>query len=282
MTSTRRKLTLIISAYENPQALDALFTRLVKGSRLPDQVVVADDGSGAGTKGVVDSWRARAHFPVKHVWHTKEGYRRARIINLAISVSSGDYLVFMDGDSLPQKHFIADHYALAQEGCFLQGGRANIGQAQVEPILEDRRTILGAFLRGQLHGLRQAIRLPKVFVQNDNTMDAVCGGNLAIWRDDLVAINGFDETYQGWGLEDCDITARLYNLGRTRKLVQGKAVLFHLSHVPLSRADYEDNHERLQEAIEHSRTHCDCGLDQHVEHELQLDAEAEEEEVEAT
>ena len=41
--------------------------------------------------------------------------------------------------------------------------------------------------------------------------------NLAAWRDDLVRVNGLDETYSGWGLEDSDLVIRLLHAGVKHK-----------------------------------------------------------------
>ena len=39
-----------------------------------------------------------------------------------------DYIIFLDGDCLPHKHFINDHLNLAEIGYFVQGRRCFINE----------------------------------------------------------------------------------------------------------------------------------------------------------
>ena len=41
--------------------------------------------------------------------------------------------------------------------------------------------------------------------------------NFAVWQRDFAGVNGFDETFQGWGHEDADLVLRLTHLGILRK-----------------------------------------------------------------
>ena len=47
------------------------------------------------------------------------------------------------------------------------------------------------------------------------------GCNLGLWRRDFEKVNGFDETYVGWGFEDHDLAVRLLRCGIKRKEVDG-------------------------------------------------------------
>jgi hypothetical protein len=94
-------------------------------------------------------------------------------------------------------------------------------------------------------------------------LHGILGCNLAIWREDLVAVNGYDEAYEGWGKEDSDLAARLYHLGRRRKMVHGRAILYHLNHPAASRAQLPDAERRLQQTINSKKIRCEKGLDQY-------------------
>ena len=85
-----------------------------------------------------------------------------------------------------------------------------------------------------------------------------------IWRSDLVSVNGFDEAFEGWGLEDSDLGNRLYHLGRDRKLVYGRAVIHHLNHRQISRDQLSKNQGRLRNVKEHKTVACALGLRGHV------------------
>ncbi|MGA2052824.1 MAG: glycosyltransferase, partial [Opitutales bacterium] len=212
-------LSLIVSTYNNPAALDAILARLAAdASARPHQVLVADDGSGPATRAVVEKWSRQAPFPVLHAWHEDRGFRKTRILNAALAQTTGDYVVFLDGDCLPARRFIADHLALAERGAFVQGRRAFVAESKVADLLAGRATIPGLVLTGHVSGLFKAIRWPVPVIRRNQAQRGLIGCNLAIWRDDLLAVNGFDQAYEGWGIgEDSDLGSRLYNLGRHRK-----------------------------------------------------------------
>jgi len=261
-------LTLVIGVYECPQALDAVLARVMRGTSLPEAILIADDGSGAGTSGVADAWRARAPMPVRHIWQEHEGFRHARILNKAIAASSEDYLVFLDGDMLPETHFIADHRRLAERGCFVQGHRSNIPQKLVRRCLEKESTLTFARLLGRVRPLGDSIRWPRPGLRyRENCLHAL-GGNLGVWREDADVVNGFDETFTGWGGEDEEFVARLCHAGRRAKHVHGWAIAWHLDHPQVSQANYADNRERLEESLASGRIACPVGLAQHRENTL--------------
>lgn len=257
------RLSLIVSTYNNPVALDAILARLVKDpAGPPDEIIVADDGSGPATRDVVDKWVRQAPFPVKHVWHEDVGFRKTRILNAAIKQAEGDYIVFLDGDCLPEGRFIADHRALAERGTFVQGRRAFIAENKVPEILSGRASLKRLMLTGHVSGLFKAIRWPLPIIKRNQAQRGLIGCNLAIWRDDLLAVNGFDEAYEGWGIgEDSDLCSRLYNLGRQRKFVYGRALVFHLNHPQLCKKHVEESMRRLEETIRSKKVRCEIGLE---------------------
>ncbi len=88
---------------------------------------------------------------------------------------------------------------------------------------------------------------------------------MAFWRADIVAVNGFDEDYTGWGTgEDSDIGTRLYHLGRPRKFVYGRAITFHLNHPPAPRGHHAASLARLAQTIADRKIRCAHGLDRHL------------------
>ena len=91
-------------------------------------------------------------------------------------------------------------------------------------------------------------------------MYGILGCNLGIWRDDLIAVNGFDEDFEGWGREDSDLGARLYNLGLQRKMVYGRALVYHLNHTENSRESLNQNDEKLSETIKNKKIRCRAGI----------------------
>jgi GT2 family glycosyltransferase len=201
---------------------------------------------------------------VKHVWHEDQGFRKTRILNAAVALAEGDYVVFLDGDCLPARRFVADHLALAEKGTFVQGRRAFVAEKKVADLLAGRASLAQLMLTGQVHGLLKGIRWPAPVIRRNQAQRGLIGCNLAIWRDDLLAVNGFDETYEGWGIgEDSDLGTRLYHLGRQRKFVYGRALVFHLDHPQLNKDHVPASLRQLEETKTTRRILARRGLDQH-------------------
>jgi glycosyltransferase involved in cell wall biosynthesis len=263
---TLPSVSLIVSTYNNPAPLDAILARLAAdASARPHEVIIADDGSGLPTRDVVEKWIRQAPFPVLYAWHEDQGFRKTRILNAAVARATGDYVVFLDGDCLPARRFIGDHIALAEPGTFVQGRRAFVDEASVADLLSGQTTLPRLALTGHVSGLFKAIRWPAPIIRRNQAQRGLIGCNLAIWRDDLLAVNGFDQAYEGWGIgEDSDLGSRLYNLGRHRKFVYGRALVFHLNHPQLNKAHVPDSLRRLDETIRSKKICCEDGLNNHL------------------
>jgi GT2 family glycosyltransferase len=186
-------------------------------------------------------------------------------LNRAIALAHSEYLVFLDGDTIPHPRFVADHRALAGKSQFVQGHRALIGEKAAAWFGEnnfsaDRRR---AILQNQISGLKNSFRWPFAFRKINHRLRGIRGCNLAIWRSDLVRVNGYNEAFVGWGREDSELAVRLKNSGVRRLNVRGRALCYHLWHPPVSRAELAGNDEILARAILEEHTRCDRGLDQH-------------------
>jgi glycosyltransferase involved in cell wall biosynthesis len=262
------RLALIINTAQQPEYLQRVLHAVAAQSSLPEEVILADDGSGDDTREIFARWNAGSNLRREHVWQKKEGFRRARILNLAIARASSDYVVFLDGDTVPHPEFIADHRRLACRGTFIQGHRALVRRAAsawfgANGVLCDRRR---AFWRGQIQGIKHAFRWPWPLVRARMDLHGIRGCNLAVWREDLVRCNGYNEQFVGWGREDSELAVRLMNLGLRRLDARGWAICWHLWHPPAARSGLPANDELLAQAQRNRATRCDKGLAQHVPH----------------
>lgn len=122
-------VSAIVTTYNRPDALREVLHGLVRQTRLPNQVLIADDGSGPETRLLVENFAQQAPFSIQHVWQADEGFRAAAIRNRAIEQASGEYLVFLDGDCIPSLQFIADHLKVARPGCWVQGKRVLVSES---------------------------------------------------------------------------------------------------------------------------------------------------------
>ena len=259
------KISLVISTFNQPAALEKTFAGVARQTQPPQEILISDDGSDDETRRLVESFSKTSRPPVKHLWHPHDGFRKTIILNKTVAAASGDYLIFTDADCVPHPKFVADHAVLAEKGFWVQGRRCFVREEFVPKFSAKKIPAFGWMLAGKITGATKGVRWPLAIVRRDTRQRGIIGCNMAFWREDIVAVNGFDEDYTGWGTgEDSDIGTRLYHLGRRRKFVYGRAVTFHLNHPPAPRGHHAASLARLAETIANRKIRCEHGLDRHL------------------
>jgi glycosyltransferase involved in cell wall biosynthesis len=259
-------LGLIINTWNQPDYLGRVLKAVARQSSIPNEVLLADDGSDERTRTVFAHWVANFPGSGTHVWQEHQGFRRARILNQAIAQAKSQYLVFLDGDTVPHPQFVSDHRRLARNRTFIQGHRALIEKKGADwfgsgDFARERRR---ALLQCQLQGIKHAYRWPRAWQRRRRDLRGIRGCNLAIWRDHLVQVNGYNEDFVGWGREDSELAVRLMNLNVERIDVRGWALCYHLWHPPASRTSVPANDELLAQAQRDKAARCSAGLDRHL------------------
>jgi len=259
------KLSLIISTYNQPDALAKAFLGFALQKNWPDEILIADDGSTDSTRELIARWRGEVSVPVHHYWHPDNGFLKTTILNKSVAVATGEYIVFMDGDCVPHPQFIADHRALAERGFWVQGRRCFVREPFVADFVPGKTSVWQWALQGRVSRPHKSFRLPFPLIFRNKKQRGIIGCNMAYWRDDIVAVNGFDESYVDRGMgADSDLGSRLYNLGRPRKFVYGRALVYHLDHTIMPRPHFAENRARLLEVINTGKTRCERGLNQYL------------------
>ncbi len=268
---TRPSTTLLISTYNRPDALDACLTSIGRLHQLPDEVVIADDGSGVATAEVVRRHEKLLPVPLLHIWHEDQGFRLAAIRNKAIAASRGDYVIQIDGDEVLHPRFISDHLRYARKGTFAKGCRVMLGEQITEKICASpskELPELGWQSRGiekdRIKGIRirpAAWWFANFFKRHDYY---ALGGNMAFWRDDLIAVNAYDERFEGWGREDDDIAHRLGRYGLIKRDLRFTAVCYHLWHPENSRSQVDANDTFFKEQSRLGIYRCEDGIDKRL------------------
>lgn len=233
-------ISVVVATYNRPDALAAVLRACFLQDDLGFEIIIADDGSSDNTRQTIAALQRRAPVPLRHVWQDDLGFRLARVRNLGIAAAAGDYLVFLDGDCVPQRDFIAQHRKLAEPGHMVTGSRVLLSPELTARALAGQVDLatLGAAakLRLRLGGhlnkfLQLQLRWPDLGrARRRFSWRRIKGCNLAIWRSDLERINGFDESFRGWGHEDADIVLRLFHAGVTRKDGAFATEVLHLWH----------------------------------------------------
>ena len=114
-------VSVVITTYNRSDALLAVLSALTRQSDRHFEVIVADDGSTpAHQQRIVQSAAALA-LKLVHVWHPDVGFTASKVRNRGVAAARGNYIVFLDGDCVPEQDFIARHRQLAQPGFFTNG-----------------------------------------------------------------------------------------------------------------------------------------------------------------
>ena len=248
-------VSVVVTTYNRSDALLAVLDGLSRQTDRQFDVVVVDDGSKEQhQQAIFDSSIARALKAV-HVWHPDVGFTAARARNRGVRAAAGDYIIFLDGDCVPERDFIARHKSLAQRGCFVNGSRVLLSRELAQLVLRGQETVDGrsAFywlkqrFTGNASKLTGVLRLPDTALRLNRafTWKGLRSCNMAVWRHDFETIDGFDESYTGWGHEDADFALRLHNAGVVRKNGFCATEVFHLWHKEASRDKESHNAERV-------------------------------------
>ncbi len=259
-------VSLIITTYNWPEALQLSIHSVFSQSLLPAEIIVADDGSGEETVRVVSELCRQSPVPLVHSWQEDDGFRLAMSRNKAIAKARGDYIILIDGDIILERHFIEDHCSFATRGCFVQGTRVLLNEELSAQTLVRGELNLNFFSRG-VENKKNCIRLPllsRYCSFRSARIRGVKTCNFSFWKRDCLRINGFNEAFVGWGREDSEFTARLLNIGIERQNVRFKAIGYHLHHEMNTRDRLSVNDAILQETIARKRVWCDRGISQYL------------------
>jgi glycosyltransferase involved in cell wall biosynthesis len=254
-------IAVLISAYNNAPLLRRCLLALTVQTDANFQVVIADDGSNESVKNML----ARPEFrqlAIEHHWQEDQGFRKTRILNRALAAMQADYVILTDADCLPRNDFIAQHRAIAKPGTFVSGGIVNIPIPVHEQFTDDDLVSQRVFdvrflaeLDPSLSKQRGRLARPGRWTPLWNMLTyryaALRGNNAAIWRDDLVAVNGFDEGFVHHGSEDRDLGQRLSNYGCRGRMLKYSVLALHMDHKrpyfdpAASRANRERSRQRF-------------------------------------
>lgn len=251
------RLGLVVLTYNRSDALLAVLRSLAAQCRGDEVVVVADDGSASDHVQALREGMPAFAVPVQHVWHPDVGFTAGRARNLgarAARQAGADYLVFLDGDCVPGPRWLAAHRQLAEAGCFVNGSRVlldpaltaqvcsglDLGGAGIADWLQWR-------LKGQVNKLSHLWCWPAMPGRHEAAFRwrGIRSCNFGLAWQDFSEVNGFDETFSGWGHEDADLVLRLHNIGLRRKNGHWATEVLHLWHREASRANESANRARV-------------------------------------
>lgn len=255
--------SLIISTYNWPEALELCLKSILRQTVMPFEVIVADDGSNDDTKILIESYQHKFHIPVIHIWHEDLGFRLAEIRNKAIKNASGDYVIQIDGDVILHKKFIEDHLYFAKENRFTKGTRCLIGEKKSKELIKHKNINISPFnidITFREHGIRFKNYYNLFDPKEKATSDGILGSNMAFFKKDFIAINGYNNDFEGWGAEDKELAQRFVNYGLKQRKMKFIGIQFHIFHPVADRKNHDIQMSHINELIKNKNYYCKNGI----------------------
>ena len=257
------RASLIISFYNKTEWLKLLLAALERQSTIHFEVIIADDGSASSAVEEIKKIQATSPLNIQHLWHADNGFMKTVMLNKAIVASRSSYLIFIDGDCIPHHRFVEDHLRLSKENRVLAGRRVNLSE-RISKTLTEEKIINGVlerffFLRlvkdavtGKSKDVEKGIYVNSGFANRlfASVTKGILGCNFSIAKNDIVALNGFDERYRHPGVgEDTELRKRIVNKGMEIFSPKFCLVQYHLWHPRLSREKEPENLLLLDETL---------------------------------
>ncbi|EAH6293003.1 glycosyltransferase family 2 protein [Campylobacter lari] len=252
---------LIITTYNQKERLALVLDSVKNLEPLPDEVLIADDGSREDTVKLIQAYQKDFPCKLEHIWQEDKGFRLSEIRNKAIKASKSEYIIVIDGDMVLEKSFVADHLKFAQKKVFLQGSRVILNEKESKELLSKNDFSL-AFNKKGFKNQRNIFlakciykfsKLAKKFFKKSQLIKGIRGCNMSFYKSDFEAIEGFNEKFIGWGREDSEFVARfLFNEGVFKRL-KFNALAYHIYHEENSKNMLEINHQIYLETIKNKK-----------------------------
>ena len=253
-----------MSTYERPDALRAVLAGLTNQTRTDFEVIAVDDGSGIPTKDAVEESRAFFGGRLVHAWQADDERRVAAARNLGIAQMRSNYAIFLDGDCVPRQGFVEGHLRDAAPKTLVRGSRVLLSKIITEKSLAEQNSIHRWHMIGNIRR-RLPNQVNRVFpmlmpgpaIGRDSQPShwrSVRSCNCALWREDLLALGGFDESSVGWAHEDSDLAIRAISFGLRVRRARSATCVLHLWHRERSRSDEGANWDRLLQVERERRT----------------------------
>ncbi len=249
--------SVVISVYNKLDFFRLVLAGFERQTNKDFELLIADDGSGgefvAGAKAALDA----SGISYQYIWHEDMGWRKNKALNACFVAAKAPWIIVIDGDCIPHSAFVAQHLAHAAPRTMLTGRRMNLKPAPSRWLTPDR--VRAGYLEwgyvffwpwhltGYYTLYFKGWYLPWLDKILNRGPKGLLGCNMSMAKEDLLAINGFDERYNSPGTgEDSDPDYRLRLLGVKERPIVNLAVQYHLWHRELTHPNA--NHRIIEEA----------------------------------
>jgi len=260
------RLSLIITTYNRPESLELVLRSVVSQTIIPEEVIIADDGSVSTTKTLVSRFQQDSELNIVYSWQEDKGFRAAKSRNKAIAKSNTDYIILVDGDVILHPKFIEDHISEAKLGYFVQGSRVLLTKKKTKRAIDQGKINYSFFSIGLLNRQNALYSsfLSSLMHRDKNFLGGIKSCNMAFFKQDCINVNGFNNDFKGWGREDSEFIVRLFNNGIRRKSLHFSAIQYHLWHNENKNTLIDRNDSILQNALFNRLQWCDNGIDRYL------------------
>ena len=264
----KANVAIVIAVYNWVGALNLVFKSIEKQSIFPNEIIIADDGSGQDIKNLINSFKKKSQLKVIHIWQKNMGFRKPMCLNKAIAKSVSEYIITIDGDMILHPKFIEDHLNFRRRNSFVNGMRAKISSEATIDMIENENHIVKTFdkrLKSKRYSLRNFFLCKlfsgkKIFRKFYNFN----GCNMAFYRKDYIKVNGYNEDIVGWGRDESEFASRLINNNITRRDLRFNAVAYHLDHEGASRNRLNINHSIFLSTLKNKMKKCKNGINKYI------------------
>jgi len=223
----------------------------------PTSITLAADSDDPRIQGAVARAAQKIGRQIRLVLRAQcDNSRRAQNRNNAVRAIDADQLrpddalIFLDGDCIPDPSACAAHLRTLENADVSLGFAirlsetqtasltvAHASQGRIAELLDgsQKRSAAACDRRTRKRILLRRFRLTKPH------KPGILSGNFAVRYSLFQRVNGFDESFTGWGAEDDDIARRLYAAGAKPGSSMKTSIVYHQHHPPESQPDWSSN-----------------------------------------
>ena len=90
------------------------------------------------------------------------------------------------------------------------------------------------------------------------------GCNTSFYKEDFIAVNGYNEDFKGWGREDSELAYRFHNFGLFSKRLKFQGIVYHIFHTEKSKNNLQKNNNIEVMTIKNKRTWTENGVNKYI------------------
>ncbi|MDP4180722.1 MAG: glycosyltransferase [Bacillota bacterium] len=249
-----KKYSFVIGTYNNKLQLKNSLIALnyLEGSmKYNFEVIVVDDGSNDNTKDYIKD--LNVNYELRYFYLERcASSCRSRAKNYGIKMVEGEFVIFIDADIIVNKDYLieVDKCYSIDNNIMLAGFRMMLPQSISSEMVQDGSVFekysfawerpeqcdFRYFIFNDLSYNASAIQFPFLYGHNFN---------LIIPKSWLDKVNGFDEEFKAYGLEDIELCYRLWKCG-LKFIISNKLEVLHQFHG-------SDEESRIAGVIENTR-----------------------------